>query len=315
MDYLLVAGGLVGLLVGGDLLVRGAVGVARRFDVSPMVIGLTLVGFGTSAPELVTSLQAALIGSPGIALGNIVGSNIANILLILGLAALISPMAVAPAAFKRDGTVLVLATLACVAAVLAGTVGRPAGGFLLAGLAAFLALTFAIERRRHTAAADVYEAEAESLPVLKTGAPASLAVFAVGLVITVLAARFLVQGAAALAADFGVSEAVIGLTVVAVGTSLPELATSAVAAVRRQSDVALGNVVGSNIFNVLGILGVTALVSPLAVPAEIARLDVWVMLAATALLVAVVVTGWRITRREGAALLAVYAGYIAFLAL
>lgn len=313
MDVALVLAGLVGLVVGGDLLIRGAVGVARRLNLSPLVIGLTLVGFGTSTPELVTSVQAALAGSPGLAVGNVVGSNIANVLLILGIACLIRPAAVSRAAFLRDGGALVLATLACLGLALSGSVGRLSGGLLVAALALFLAATLFVERRRPSPAGRVYERESEGLPPTAGRTGVALGLVAAGLALTLLGARLLVDGAIGVAGGLGVSEAVIGLTVLAVGTSLPELVASVAAARRGHSDLAFGNVLGSNIFNILGILGATALVRPLEVPAEIARFDVWAMALTTVALLAAALSNWRISRREGALLLAAYVGYLGWL--
>ena len=307
MDFLLIGLGLAGLLLGGELLVRGAVGVAARLGLPPMVIGLTLVGFGTSTPELLTSVQAALAGAPGIALGNVVGSNTANILLILGVAALLGPVAVTPGTFRRDGAALALATALCVAATLTGTIGRLWGSVLVAGLAAFVVATLRSSR-------SAPDAPSEELPGLGAPLARALVLSVAGLAVTILGARLLVDGAVSVATDYGVSEALIGVTVVAVGTSLPELATTLVAARRGQNDMAFGNVIGSNIFNVLAVLGITALIEPLAVDPQIAALDIWVMAAATLALIAAAVTGWRITRGEGAALLAAYAAYIAWLA-
>ncbi|MGQ7847739.1 calcium/sodium antiporter [Granulosicoccus sp. 3-233] len=315
MDALWILLGFAGLIVGGEWLVRGAVSIARRFDVSPMVIGLTLVGFGTSMPELVTSLQAAMVGSPGIAIGNVVGSNIANILLILGAAALMAPIMVSPQAFRRDGSMLALATLLCLALVLSGTIGRLSGALLLACLLIYLVATLVIERRRSTAAGAVYQAEADTLESEPDTLARASTLLLLGLVATIVGARFLVSGAVAIATDLGVSEAVIGLTIVAIGTSMPELVTSVIAARKGQSDVAFGNVVGSNLFNILGILGVTALFTPLSVPSIIVSQDIWVMLAATVLLLWMAVTGWRITRREGGLLLGGYLAYLSFLLL
>ncbi len=309
MTTILILAGLAGLFLGGEALVRGAVVLARRFGIPPMVIGLTLVGFGTSTPELVTSLEAALGGSPGIAVGNVVGSNIANILLILGLAALIRPIAVAPAGFRRDGAVLVAASLIALAPVLSGALGRGGGAALVALLLVYLTGTLLAERRRNGPAAEVYEAEAGAMGPDGTPAGRAWLYVAAGLAGVILGAKALIAGAVTLATALGVSETAIGLTLVAVGTSLPELATSAVAARRGQSAIAFGNVVGSNIFNILGILGATAIAAPLAIPPEIARSDIWVMLGATAVLVWAAVSGWRVTRAEGAAMLALYAGY------
>jgi cation:H+ antiporter len=306
--------GLAGLVLGGELLVRGAASAARSFGISPMVIGLTLVGFGTSTPELVTSLQAALSGSPGIAVGNVVGSNIGNIFLILGIAALVAPLAVTPAAFRRDGTVLVGATVLCVAAVLWGDIGRLAGAGFVAVLAAYIGLTLWQElRAKGTAASAVYEAEAQTLPGPDYALGLSLGLVVVGLAVTIFGARFLVMGAVSIAQTAGLSETVIGLTIVAIGTSMPELVTSVIAVRKGQGDVAIGNVLGSNIFNILGILGVTALVKPMVIPAEIANLDIWVLCGATLVLLIFARTGWRISRREGALLVLAYAVYLAVL--
>jgi len=308
---LLVVAGLALLLWGGDWLVRGAVAVAERLGLPPLVIGLTLVGFGTSMPELLTSVQGALAGAPGIALGNVVGSNIANILLILAVAALIRPIEVERAAFGRDAAVLAVATLAVAGLILAGSLGRIAGTALVAGLLAYLVWTL---RTAPPAQVDVLEAEAAAVPHAPARLRLALGAFAAGLVLVLLGARLLVDGAVTMAQALGVSEAVIGLTIVAIGTSLPELVTSAMAARRGESGVAYGNVIGSNIFNLLGILGVTAWVAPLAVPAEIAARDVWVLLGATLALIWIAASDWRVTRVEAVAMLTVFAGYMVFLA-
>ncbi|WP_224816803.1 calcium/sodium antiporter [Hasllibacter sp. MH4015] len=311
---LLVILGLAGLIVGGELLVRGAVSAAKSFGLSPMVIGLTLVGFGTSSPELVTSLQAVLSGSPGIAIGNVVGSNIGNVLLILGVAACLAPVAVDPRAFGRDGGMMIAATLLCLGAVLIGDINRITGAGFVAVLLAYLSYTIWSERRAGgTAAAEVYVGEAEIVPGTDYSLGLAILIAVTGLIITIFGARFLVSGAVSIAEAAGLSETVIGLTIVAIGTSMPELVTSIIAVRKGQGDVALGNVIGSNIFNILGILGITALVQPLAVPAEILRLDIWVMCAAAVLLVLFARTGWRVSRREGAILLLAYAVYLGVL--
>jgi cation:H+ antiporter len=303
LDIILILGGFVALLIGGEALVKGAVETAQRLRVSPMVIGLTLVGFGTSTPELLTSLQAALDGAPGIAVGNVVGSNIANILLIVGLSALIAPIAVGKHGFRQDMGFMIGATALFMAIASTGHLGRFSATMLLLGLALFLVLAF----RRSDADAPQIEAPKLSMPV-------ALLYFIGGLLITLLGARFLVQGAIGLAEDMGVSQTVIGLTIVAVGTSLPELVTSVLAARRGHSDVALGNIVGSNIFNILGILGATALVKPIPIPSQIVAYDNWVMLGASLLLIGACVTQWRISRAEGAVMLGLYGAYIVTLA-
>lgn len=314
LSAILVLLGLLGLVVGGEMLVRGAVSVAKCFRISPMIIGLTLVGFGTSTPELVTSLQAALSGSPGIAIGNVVGSNIGNVLLILGAAALVSPIAVERAAFRRDASVLVLTTLLCLAVILSGEIGRLAGLGFVAALCIYLGLTLWFERTSSgTEARDVYAAEADAVPGEDQPLGRALITASLGLVVLVFGARFLVAGAVELAQLAGISETVIGLTIVAIGTSMPELVTSLIAVRKGQGSVALGNVLGSNMFNILGILGVTAAVMPMKVPGTILELDIWVMCAATAALVIFARTGWRIGRREATILLASYGLYLSIL--
>ena len=312
--YLTLLAGFVLLVAGGESLVRGAVALARRLGVSPLLIGLTLVGFGTSSPELVTSLQAAWIGSPGIAVGNVVGSNIANILLILAVAGLIRPLATSRQALTRDGAVMTVAALLCLLVVLQGSLSWPLGAVFVVALVAYVVGTYLIERRTHDASARMHEAEAEAVAPQPHGVLAATAFTVGGLVLTIVGARLLVTAAVELAAAAGISETIVGLTVVAVGTSLPELVTSVVAALRRQGDVAFGNVIGSNIYNVLGILGITALVHPIPVPPEIARLDIWVMLAATLLLVVFAWTGQRLDRRESAVALSLYVLYVGYLA-
>jgi cation:H+ antiporter len=323
MDVALpLVGGLLLLAAGGELFVRGAVRIAERLGVSPLLIGLTLVGFGTSTPELVTSVQASLAGSPGIAVGNIVGSNIANILVILGLSALLVPIAVGRGALWRDGSIALGTALGLAAVAVFGTLDRAVGSAFLLGLVAYIAYAWREERRAapddHTAAFEKAQAYEEThprrQPPRRAGGGREWAIAAglaaAGLVLVVLGGRLLVDAAVDLARGMGVSEAAIGLTIVAVGTSLPELVTSLVAAYRRHADVALGNVLGSNIYNILGIGGMTALIAPTTVPAEIASFDVWVMVLVSALLLLLGRTGWRVGRREGAALLGGYGAYV-----
>lgn len=308
--------GLVGLVVGGEMLVRGAVSTAKSFGISPMVIGLTLVGFGTSTPELVTSLEAALNGSSGIAIGNVIGSNIGNILLILGIAACIAPVAVNPAAFRRDGMALVAATALCLGVVVVGDIGRLSGTIMLASLAGYLYFTLRSERRAAPSPAGaVYSGEADLIETPDYAITTAMGIAVSGLVITIIGAKLLVSGAVTLAELAGISQTVIGLTIVAIGTSMPELVTTVIAMRKGQGDVALGNVIGSNLFNILGILGITALVQPLQIPPEILQLDIWVMSAATALLVVFARSGWRIGRTEGCVMVACYAAYLLWLLL
>jgi cation:H+ antiporter len=315
-SILLVAAGLVLLALGGELLVRGAVGMAARLGISPLLAGLTIVGLGTSTPELATSVQAALDKAPGIALGNVVGSNIANILLILGLSALAMPIAVNPASFRRDSLALGGSALLASGAVLLGVIGLVAGLVLVAALGFYLWWAYRSESAAHDAEAERHEHEAAERPVPPDTGPVVLGgMIVAGLAAAIFGAGWLVEGAIVLAGAAGVSQSVIGLTVVALGTSLPELIACLVAVLRKHGDVALGNVVGSNIYNLCGILGLTAVIHPIAVPAEIARIDLWVMLGVTALLLLQLRSGWRLSRLEGAALLALYTGYTALLAL
>lgn len=311
MTFFEILLGLALLVAGGDLLVRGSVGLAQRFGISELLIGLVLVGFGTSTPELMTSVLAALNGSPGIAVGNVAGSNIANILLILGLTALIFPLRVEPAALLRDGPANALAALAFAGLALTGFISREAGFVLLLALCAYLVLTYRMEKGQKSPAAVLHRGEADL--VMPEPKPANLPlnlVFAIGGLAMILAgAHFLVSGATSFARAAGISDAVIGVTIVAVGTSLPELVTSIIAALKRQTDIALGNILGSNLFNILGILGSTAVISPLAVPREIMQLDIWVLLGSTAALLVFAMSGWRLNRREGALMLLAYAGY------
>lgn len=315
-SILLVAGGLVLLGLGGELLVRGAVGMATRLGISPLLAGLTIVGFGTSTPELATSVQAALAGSPGIAVGNVVGSNIANILLILGLSAVILPLGVNPRSFQRDSLALGGSAVLATGAVMLGVIGRLPGLMLVACLVGYLWWAYRSEKAADDAECRRHEAEVEDRPVPPdTGSAVLGGMIIAGLAAAIFGAGWLVDGATVLASAAGVSESVIGLTVVAVGTSLPELVACIVAVIRKHEDVALGNVVGSNIYNILGILGGTAMITPIAVPAEIARFDIWAMLGVTALLIVQLRSGWRLSRIEGAILLALYCGYTTFLAL
>lgn len=315
--WLPLLGGLILLVAGGELLVRGAVQAAERIGISPLVIGLTLVGFGTSMPELVTSVQAGLDGSPGIAFGNIVGSNIANILLIAGVSALICPIIVARSALRRDAVVMLAVAAGFAALAWAMPMGRVLGTGLIALLVGYI--WFVIRQERAAADGGAFQDKSLALtgadpglsPPHGTGRLAvPLLIAAAGLMLVVLGGSFLVDGAVALARGFGVSEAVIGLTVVAVGTSMPELVTSVIAALKRQGDVAFGNIVGSNIYNILGIGGTTALIAPSHVPAEIVGFDAPVMVAVSLVLLLFAATGLRIARAEGTVLLAGYAAYL-----
>lgn len=306
--------GLSLLGAGGDLLVRGAVGIAEVLKVSPLFTGLVLVGFGTSMPELVTSLTAALQGSPGIAIGNVVGSNIANSLLILGVTALIVPIPADPQSFRRDAPMLALATVVCLVVVETGQIGRISGTLFLVLLGAYLAYTYRAENRRPDASALIHQQQGTLLRSAARRGGLSVLLAAAGLVGIIGGARLLVSASIEIAGALGIPDSVIGLTVVAVGTSLPELATSVVAAIKRQTDIALGNIIGSNIFNILGILGVTVLVKPISIPQGVVVFDAWVLLGVTGLLLYYALTEACISRSEGAVFLVLYATYVGLLA-
>ncbi len=302
MTYLLFVLGLVALFFGGEYLVRGASSIARHYRLSPMVIGLTIVGFGTSAPEMLVSVQAALAGQPAIAIGNVLGSNIANILLILGISALIAPLLIPVKKLWRDLGFMLLATAVIWVMLLDGNVTRMEGMILLAGLVVFLVAAFLTGK---------VEPDEDAAPLPPIWKAALMTVG--GLVVLVIGARLLVDSATDIARTFGISEAVIGLTIVAVGTSLPELATSVVAAIRKHTEIAVGNIVGSNIFNIFGILGTTALIAPIPADPRFSALDMpWVAGVAVGLTLLAALLG-GLPRIAGVVLLAIYAGYIALI--
>ncbi|KFZ32067.1 sodium:calcium antiporter [Pseudidiomarina salinarum] len=310
MDLLFVLIGVALLTGGGEVLIRGALGAAKRLNVSPLLSGLVIVGFGTSSPELVVSIDAAINNQPDIAIGNVVGSNIGNILLILGLCAMISPMAVKPLALRRDAITVVGASVLFMVLVAGSALARPDAFILLLSLAAYLVWAYWTERGHNLPSGEVYLAEAEEITAVPQSVWVTTGAVLLGLVLLIGGARILLHGAVSIAEDFGVSEAVIGLTLVAVGTSLPELAISVIAAFRRHADVAVGNILGSNIFNLLGILGISALLQPLPVAARIVQFDQWVMLGTAVLLLVFLYTGRRLSRLEGGILFSAYIGYI-----
>lgn len=313
---LLVVGGLALLTGGGEALVRGATTIAQLVGLPPAVIGLTIVAMGTSLPELVVSVVAAMQDQPDIATGNVIGSNIFNITGALGLTALLLPLPVHGAAVRREWPFMFAVSLLCLLVALDGVIGRVEGAVFLIALAGFLAFSVRLarvevtgEERAEFAAA----AAAHGLPPRARRYAVAAGLLAVGVALLVVGGRLLVDGAVSLARLAGLTERVIGLTVVAAGTGAPELATSLVAAARRRTDVAVANMIGSNIFNILGILGVAALVQPLAVSPAIVRSDIWWMLGTSLLLYPLMRSGARIARLEGALLVAAYAAYVALL--
>jgi cation:H+ antiporter len=313
MMYAYAVGGFVLLFGGGEWLVRGALAIARKLKISPLLIGMTVVAFCTSAPELVVSLGAAIEGRADIAIGNVVGSNVFNVLGVLGAAALIAPIAVKPAELRRDTATMIGATVLLAIMAQFGVLTRPMGLLLFSGIIAYVWLSYRFERRNPQApSADLHTEEAEEIPSSKS-LWVGIGLVSAGLACLVVGSRLLIIGATDIALRLGISEAVIGLTLVAIGTSLPELATSVVAAIRRHSDVAVGNVVGSNIFNILNILGITSLIRPVTVAAQMAHVDVWVMVAVSVGIAPFLLVRGRIGRGAGFAFLALYVTYAVLL--
>ncbi|MBB1052213.1 MAG: calcium/sodium antiporter [Dietzia sp.] len=329
-----LAVGFVLLIGGGEVLVRGAGGLAATLGISPLVVGLTVVAFATSAPEFAVSVDAALSGYPGLAVGNVVGSNIANILLILGLTAIVAPLVATSRIVRVDIPIMVLFSLVLLLVALDGTISFLDGLLLFAGLVAYVVATIVISRKQSGGRAAAASEEpvgdgaaddssgsdsadetrssgvAASHPVL-----VSSALVIVGVVMLVVGARLLVTAASDLAAAWGMSDLVIGLTVVAVGTSLPELATSMVAAIRGERDLAIGNIVGSNMFNIGAVLGMTSLIAPIEIAAGAIRFDLPIMLAVSLALLPIAFTGLAIARWEGVLFTGFYAAYIAYVVL
>jgi cation:H+ antiporter len=309
LHWALTTVGLVILLLAGDALVRGAVNLSLRIGIPALIVSLTIVAFGTSAPELLIGISAVHEGKPGLALGNVVGSNIANVLLVLGLPALLSRMHTSRFDTRRSYVMMVLATIGFMALAAVGPLTWVSGVILLVGLGLVLG------DQLRSARAHMADRPNEDIDDLEGADPDmpwwQIAGFlAIGLIGLPLGADLLVTNASEIARDFGVSDAVIGLTLVAVGTSLPELATTVMAAMRQQADVALGNVIGSNIFNLLAILGVTTLFGTIPVAPEFMRFDLWVMLGASLILAPFVLMGRDLGRRWGALLTALYVIYV-----
>jgi len=308
----MVALGLVLLVGAGDILVRGATGLAFRLGIPPLIVGLTVVAFGTSAPELMVSVAAVLDNAPGIALGNVIGSNIANVLLVLGLPAIIATVRTHPRETRQSYLIMIAASLLFIALCFLGPIRVPHALALLAALGLMIwgQIRDALSHRARGKEAEAAEAEEED-PNLSRG---KIALFlALGLIGLPIGADLLVKGATHIALAAGISEAVIGLTLVAIGTSLPELATSLTAAMKGRTDLMMGNVIGSNIFNLLCIIGVAGLIGPLPVPEAMLRFDLWVMLGAALLMMPFAMRGVAITRGLGLGLTAVYAAYVVVL--
>lgn len=315
IDLLLLLAGLALLAGGGELLVRGASGLAAALGISPLVIGLTVVAYGTSAPEAAVTLQSGLEGRADLALGNVVGSSIFNVLVVLGISALIVPLVVSQRLVRLEVPLLVGVSALVLLLGLDGDIGRADGALLVAGALAYTVYAIRRSRREESAVAGEYAREYARPRRSARLVTAHVVLAVAGLGLLVLGARWLVDGAADVARALGVSELVIGLTIVAAGTSLPEVATSLVAALRHERDIAVGNVVGSNLFNLLAVLGLGGLVVPegLHVAPAVLRFDVPVMVAVAVACLPIFFTGHVIARWEGALFLAYYAAYTAYL--
>lgn len=313
MDWIFVGLGLIILLLAGDVLVKGAVNLSLRMGIPALIVSLTIVAFGTSAPELLIAIQAVTEGAPGIAMGNVVGSNTANVLLVLGVPAIMTGLHSSECNTRKTYLYMILATLIFIGVCFAGPLTWMHGVGLLVVLT-YILFDQAREANRHRKAGrdcapcdelEELEGADENMPGWQIGL-----FLVLGLIGLPLGAELLVEGAVDIARDFGISETVIGLTLVAVGTSLPELATTVMAALRRQADVALGNVIGSNMFNLLAIIGIASLIGDIPVDPQFLKLDIWVMLSASLLLFPFVFLRWNITRAWGIFFCVLYVAYM-----
>jgi len=313
----LILAGLVALVLGGELLVRGASALAAFLGVSPLIIGLTVVAFGTSAPELAVSLKAGLSGQADIAVGNVVGSNVFNVLFILGISALVAPLVVHSQLIRLELPLMVLVSVVTWGLAYSGTIGRAEGLGLVVGLVAYVAWSVMQSRRESQTVVQEFAEEFDRPPKSKWGLALQLVWIVLGLIALALGSRWLVDGAVMIARQMGMSELLIGLTIVAVGTSLPEVVASITASIKGERDIAVGNVVGSNLFNLMCVLGVTAVVVPDGVP--VAPSAIWqempVMIAVSVLCLPIFFTGYRIDRWEGGLFLAWYFIYTTYLVL
>lgn len=311
MNYLMVLTGLMMLIVGGELLIRGAMSAANKLNVSPFLSGLVIVGFGTSMPELIVSVNAILNNSPAVALGNIIGSNIGNIGLIIGTCGLIAPLAFKQSALKRDAIVMLGAVSLLIVVGFSGEFSILSGLVMISALLGYLGFTIYKENNQKNASQKLHQDEGKELQSKPHKTWLVVLSILFGLVFLMLGAQWFVEGATVIATQLGVSEALIGLTLVAIGTSLPEFTISIMAVLRKHMDVAVGNVVGSNIFNILGILGVSSLISPIPFDGRFVIFDQWALLLITVVLALFLLFGHSISKTKGMFLLFFYVVYVA----
>ena len=310
--YLLAASGFILLLSGAEIMLRGAIGIAERLRISKLLVGMTIVAFGTSSPEFLVSLKAAMSGSSALAIGNLVGSNISNILLVTGVAALLMPIVVKRGELKQDGWMLLVGTVLFLLLAVRLAIDLLAGCVLIFCFVSFLYYSYFREKRRNGVKEDT---KVQSVKVSQQNLMKLCIYLILGFWGLIYGAHLLVESGVEIAREFSVSETVIGLTVIALGTSLPELAATVVAAIRKHSDVALGNIVGSNIFNIVGIVGVVSIITPLSIPARVINFDGWIMFAATLLLMPYMIgSSTRMGRFQALIMLLGYLIYIASIA-
>lgn len=310
MNYIMVIAGLLMLVSGGELLIRGAMSAADKLKVSPFLSGLIIVGFGTSMPELIVSVNAVINNNPSIALGNIIGSNIGNIGLIIGVCGLIAPLSFQQSALKRDAIVMLGATLLLVVMGLFGAFSMLSGLLMISALFAYLGYTIYKEKHHNSSSHQLHKNEGKELHKKPHKTWWVILAISLGLAFLIIGAQLFVDGATTIASSLGVSDALIGLTLVAIGTSLPEFTISLMAVLRKHMDVAVGNVVGSNIFNILGILGVSSLISPIPFDGRFAAFDQWALLAVTLMLALFLLFGHAIGKLKSILLLLFYMAYI-----
>ena len=314
-EVLLFLGGVGVLYFGAEWLVRGSARLAASFGVSPMVVGLTVVSMGTSAPELVISVVASLGGNPDLAMGNVMGSNLANVGLVLGISAILRPLRVSTQVVTREVAVMLLITAALLPLIWDQRIGRLEGLVLVSLLAFYLSYVVRTGKSEGGQALENEESTGRAISLSPRTITRDILFVILGVAGLVLGAFAIRESAVVIAQALGISELVIGVTLVSIGTSLPELATCAVAAVRRQADIAVGNILGSNVFNIAGVLGVTSLIAPLDISPEVLRLEFPAVMVITVLLVPIVRHKLVIRRREGVVLLSAYLGLLAFVLL
>ncbi|NEN22861.1 calcium/sodium antiporter [Cryomorpha ignava] len=308
MEFILIISGLVILVFGGDYLVKGASGIAFRLQVPPMLVGMTVVALGTSSPEMVVTVQAALAGKPDIAIGNVIGSNIANVALILGITVIIFPIAIKRDSLRYDWVVMILASVLFYAFALNGVISRLDGIIFLTLLVSFISYSFyRVRKKRLKAEANSITSETSNDEKSKSK---SYWVFILYIILgtagLIFGAKWFLEGAETVARDFGISDRVIAISLVAFGTSVPELAASVIAAFKKEQDISLGNIIGSNLFNILAILGVTSLIQPIQVAQEIMDNDIFWMLGTSFLILPLSIVGFKMGRWQGFVLLASY---------